>query len=192
MNKRAILILGVITLFCGAAYFGTKLTGPTNENVVADEMIVNKNETVKQEISETINTSVDKEKTTPNTVLTLKKIYTDCGHTIVDKSEIPEEMVNLTKEELEEKYTNWRIDDFSKDEVVLTKELASFCGEHYLIVEEGGEVLVYSLDEANNKTLIETTDIAFEYLTETDKIILKNGIYVYGKDEVNKIREDFE
>lgn len=193
MNKRAILILGIVTLFFGTVYAITKMTGNKEENILADEVVLSKNEEVKEVEKETINTSVqEEEKTTPNTVLVLKKNYTDCGHTISNTAEIPSEMVNLTKEELSKRYANWKIENFSKDEVVLSKDLASFCGEHYIVIEEEGIVSVYMLDEQNNRTLVETTDIAFEYLPETDKIILKNGIYVYGKEEVNKIKEDFE
>lgn len=101
-------------------------------------------------------------------------------------------MVNMTKEELAAKYPGWKVEDFSKEEVLLSKELDSFCGEHYLLIEEEGTVVLYSLDEGDNRSLIETTDIAFEYLPETDKVILKKGIFVYGKEELGKIREDFE
>lgn len=192
MNKRAILILGIITLFFGTIYATTKLTSSNEENIIADEMVVSKNEEISKKEDETISTSVEEEKTTPNTVLILKKNYTDCGHTISETSEIPTEMINLNKEELSKKYSNWNIDSFKKDEVILSKKLDSFCGEHFLVIEEEGAVVVYMLDEANSKSLVETTDIAFEYLPETDKIILKNGIYVYGKEELNKIKEDFE
>lgn len=60
-------------------------------------------------------------------------------------------MVNLTKEELAAKYPGWNLEEFSKKEVLLSKELDSFCGEHYLLIEEEGKVLLYSLDEADRK-----------------------------------------
>lgn len=101
-------------------------------------------------------------------------------------------MVNLTKQEVEKGYPNWKIEKFEKEEIILSKELNSFCGEHYLIIEEEGRVLIYSLDEAGNKTLKENTDIATQYLPETDRIILQNGIYVYGTEELSRIKEDFE
>lgn len=193
MNKRAILILGIITLFFGAAYITNKIIAPKEqENIVADEMILSRDKEAKAVEQSTVNASVEEEKTTPNTVLVLKKNYTDCGHTITDTAEIPSEMVNLTKEELSKKYENWKIESFAKEKVVLSKELDSFCGEHYLVIEEENIVSIYLLDEGNNRTLVENTDIAFDYLPETDKIILSNGIYVYGKEELNKIKEDFE
>lgn len=157
-----------------------------------NETLLSKEEENIVEEEKTVETTGDDIKVTPNTLLILKRIYTDCGHTIINNAEIPEEMVNLNKQEVEKGYPNWKIEKFEKEEVILSKELNSFCGEHYLIIEEEGRVLIYSLDEAGNKTLKEDTDIAFEYLPETDKIILKNGIYVYGTEELSRIKEDFE
>ena len=171
---------------------GLKMGQKDKEPEIEEETILSQEEEniVKEE--NVIKTDVDEIKVTPNTLLILKRSYKDCGHTIVNSAEIPEEMVNLTESEIEKGYPNWNIEKFTKEEVILGKELDSFCGEHYLLIEEEGRVLIYSLDEAGNKTLKENTDIAFEYLPETDKIILQNGIYVYGVDELSKIKEDFE
>ena len=38
----------------------------------------------------------------------------------------------------------------------------------------------------------EVTDISTEYITDTDKINMKNGIKVNGKQELNQLIEDFE
>ncbi len=197
MVKRAIIFLGLITLFVGSAYVTTKMGEVKPEDIIQNETPVSieeKNEIEDNNIvtNETVTASAEEVKVTPNTILTLKKYYKDCGHIIKDSAEVPEEMVNLTEEQVKENYKTWNLDYFSKEEIVLSKELESFCGEHYLLIEENGKVIIYAIDEAGSKTLLETTEIAFEYVPETDKIILKNGIYVYGKEELNKIREDFE
>ncbi len=195
MNKQAIFILGLLTLFFGTAYAVSKIGGTNiqEENIITNEGVVSSIESNVENI-ENVTPVVAEEKTkiTPNTILTLKKYYKDCGHTIKDSAEVPDEMVNLTEQEVIDKYPSWKLDEFSKDEVILTREMESFCGEHYLLKEEEGKVLIYTVDGDGNKELLETTEIAFEYVPETDKIILKNGIYVYGKEELNKIREDFE
>lgn len=192
MNKRAIFILCLITLFFASIYVGAKIEGRNRANALADdiELVKEEKNTVVNEVSFTVSTG--EERTTPNTKFVLKKHYKDCNHTLKDEAEIPEEMVNLTKEELAEKYTNWEVESFSKDEVVLCKEIEKYCSEHYLIIVENNEILIYSIDEDGKKVIKEKCDIAYEYLPETDKIILKNGIYVYGNEELNKIKEDFE
>lgn len=193
MNKRAIFILGIIVMFFGSAYFTTKIGSHIEDNIIADNIVETENEIVKNdEDVPTISTASEEIKVTPNTLLILKKVYTDCGHTIVSSAEIPEEMVNMTKSELEVAYSNWDIEKFTKEEVILSRKSDSFCGEHYLLIEEEGKVYIYNLNENGEKEGQKETEIAFEYLPETDKIILSNGIYIYGTEELNKIREDYE
>lgn len=191
MNKRAIFVLAVIVVFFAAVYFGTKI-GSGEDNVIADEITLSEEEVNNITNEETLSTSTDEIKVTPNTLLILKKYYSDCGHTIVNSAEIPEEMVNMTEEEVRKAYSNWDLEKFTKEEIILSKELESFCGEHYLLIEEEGRVFLYELDEAGNRNEGELTDIVFEYLPETDKILLSKGIYVYGEEELGKIKEDFE
>ena len=38
----------------------------------------------------------------------------------------------------------------------------------------------------------EKTEISVEYLTETDKVEIQNGIRVNGVEELNQLLEDFE
>ena len=47
------------------------------------------------------------------------------------------------------------------------------------------------LEDGEQKEL-ETTGITTEYLPETDKINMKKGIQVNGKQELNQLIEDFE
>ncbi len=189
MKKQAIFIVALITLFFASAYIMANYGIKQEENSHVNVIEVSKKDTIS---NETINVNTQEEKTTPNTTLTLKKYYADCGHWITTSAKIPSEMVNFTQSELISKYPTWNLEKFSKEEIILTRETDSFCGEHYLVTCENGKIVIYSLDEEGNKTLLENTEIAYDYLPETDKIILNNGIYVYGKDELNKIKEDFE
>ncbi len=63
---------------------------------------------------------------------------------------------------------------------------------YYIIKNLNGYIVVYEIDENNNEELIESTGIAVEYLTETDKVNLDGGIKVFGKENLNKVLEDFE
>lgn len=192
MNKQAVFILVVIiivcVLFCLIYVFQKE---DKQEEIIKNDMIFdeNTNEVIEDNTIETISQET---KTTPNTVLTLKKYYTKCGHTINDKSIIPEEMVNLSKEEIENSYTDWEIEEFSAEEIILTKTLDEFCGEHYYLTEEDNYINIYSVDENGNKVLQEENRLSCEYLPETDRIALRNGIMIYTKEELNKILEDFE
>lgn len=139
-----------------------------------------------------IRTNSNDEKTSPNCVLTLKIYYNNCGHLIEKKEDIKETEVNMTEEELKEKFSEWEIQKFTPTEIVMYKEVNEFCNEHYLLKEKDGYISIYSLDENNNEKFIETTDISIEYLTEEDLENIEKGITVYTKKELNKTIEDFE
>lgn len=78
MNKRAIFILGLVTLFFGAAYATTKFGLPAEENIAIEEMASNRlseNEVLNEDV---LSTNSEEEKVGPNTELILKKYYKDC------------------------------------------------------------------------------------------------------------------
>lgn len=151
------------------------IAGSTSKNVIADDVKLMEETREEPDIQEEyISTSTDEAKTTPNTVLIIKKYYKDCNHAKTEKKAISSEMVNLGKEEFIKKYPNFEVEEFSKEKVSLKTEVDSFCGEHYLLIAEEGNVNIYRLDEEGSKNLEQTTEIAYEYLPETDKIILNN------------------
>mgnify|MGYP001047784097 CR=1 FL=1 len=137
-------------------------------------------------------TSSTEEKVSANAMLVLKKYYKQCDHTINEYVEIPPDLVNMTEKEIQEEYPEWELIGFSSNEVILYKEFSERCGEHFNIKIESGKIVVYKILENGQLELYETTDIGTEYLTETDLINIKNGLDIYGKEELNKMLEDFE
>jgi hypothetical protein len=131
-------------------------------------------------------------KISPNAILILKKHYKECNHTTKDYVEIPKELVNLTKEQLEQIYKEWTIESFSPNEIVLKREEKGICNEHYVLREVDGVIGIYYVDRNNIETLKEKTGISIKYLPETDRINLRNGIRINGKEALNSILEDFE
>ena len=132
------------------------------------------------------------EKVLPTTKLILEKKFQDCKHTISKEVELPEEMINLTKDELSEQYSDWIVKDFSEKKIVLYRLANGLCDEHFLINDEDGVVVVYGLDEDYNKSLYEKTDIYTEYLPTQDIDRLKEGIYVYTVSDLNSELENLE
>lgn len=131
-------------------------------------------------------------KVSPNAVIMFEKFYKDCEHIINKYEKAPTSIVNATKEEVEEKYNDWKLKEFSKEKIVLYQEIDGECGEHYMLRDVDGKINVYKLDENGDEALLNETDIATEYLTKTDKINMENGLIVYGKESLNKLLEDFE
>ncbi len=193
MKKRAIFIfiIIIIILFGVFFYIGLKVDKENNHNLLGSINNLQIEEE-KVESENVVETTTFEEKTTPNTILTLQKYYTECGHTIETSNALPEEEVNLTEDEIREKYADWNLEFFSMEEIILLKEVDSFCGEHYLVTEKDGFIAISTVDQDGTVTFKEKTNISVEYLPETDRITLKNGLMVYGTEELNKLIEDFE
>ncbi len=204
--KRALLItLGIITIVggIGVSLYMMKKNSNTqieskeiSDTQISDKVIdecideYNELETAKQEVEEA--NSEEEEKLSPSATITFEKHFKDCDHTINRYEEVPSSLVNATKNDVEEKYESWVVKEFAKDKIVLYQEVDGNCGEHYMLRDVDGKINIYKLDEKGKEELINETDIATEYLTETDMIDMENGLIVYGKENLNQLLEDFE
>ena len=195
--KKWGIIIAFIIIFIIAIFVGNYIYDSSNkeENTIKSEntsnSIVNQVDySVRNDI--TINTDSEEEKISPNATLILKKHYKECDHTIKEYAEIPEEFVNLTKSEIEKEYPEWEVEKFTPLDIILIKEEEGYCNEHFILKEEQGVITVYKIDKQGEESLYDTTGISVEYLTESDKLELKNGIKVYGKEELNSMLENYE
>lgn len=197
MNKTIMSIIAIIVII-GAIIIGVQICKPNKEQEdiitkVSDEKIEDDCTDEYQEIQEEmLQANSTEEKISPNCFITMKKTYNKCGHTTSEYIAIPKELVNKTKEDLEEKYAGWTIDKFSDTQIVISKKEEGECGEHYIVKDKEGKVAIYKLLEDGTENEYEVTDISTEYITDTDKINMKNGIKVNGKQELNQLIEDFE
>ena len=154
-----------------------------NKNIVANELYDERN---------IIETEASEEKVSPNTEFALKKYYSECGHFKFEYVALPMELINLTEEEVEQYYDDWEVEEFSSKRVVLVKDIASLCDEHYIIKLGNEFIEIYHLEPNGEMTLYKTTDISKEYLTQNDIKTLQNGYYVFGEGKLNSVLEDFE
>ncbi len=145
-----------------------------------------------QEVQEEIATNSQEEKISPNCLLILKKYYDECNHTINEYVDVPQDLVNGTEEDLKKEYPYWQIEKYSNNEIILYKEFNSNCGQHFVLREDEGKITVYKINENNEEEIYEKTEISVEYLSETDKSKISEGIKVNGIEELNQLLEDFE
>lgn len=145
-----------------------------------------------EELANTVETNNKQEKTSPNCKIILKVYYEKCEHIIETKKNIEEADVNITEDELQEKFPEWEIQRFTPNEIVLYKEVDENCNEHFLLKDQEGYIAIYKLDENNNAEFFQTTEISTDYLAEKDLTEIQNGIRIYTEKELNKTLEDFE
>ena len=201
-NTGKIIIISAVLAICAgmATYFIVRQnkkseTIPETNTYISEKIEDECTEEYKEERMANQNTtevSSTEEKVAANAILILKKYYTKCDHTINEYVELPKELVNLTKEQVQEKYSDWEVIGFEKGKITLYKEFDDVCGEHFKLKIEDGKVVVYTVNNDGTETLYEKTNISSEYLTETDLLNMQDGLEIYGKEELNQVIEDFE
>lgn len=187
-----VIMIGIVT---GIILYNTKQKNKNDNNMIENE--INKisekvtDDCINEYIDE-IETNSNEEKISPNCLLILKRYYDECQHTINEYVDIPQDLVNGTEDDLKKEYPYWKIEKFSSTEIVLYKEFNSNCGQHFILKEDNGKITVYKINENSEEEVYEKTEISLEYLSETDKIKIKDGIKVNGIEELNQLLEDFE
>ena len=190
----AIIIIGIIL---GIFIYNNNANNKQNSIVENEINIVSEKVTDEcteeyQNSEEEIETDSQEEKISPNCLLTLKKYYEECNHTINEYVDIPQDLVNGTEEDLKNEYPYWQVEKYSSNNIILYKEFNSNCGQHFVLREDNGKITVYKINENNEEEVYENTEISVEYLSETDKIKISEGIRVNGIEELNQLLEDFE
>lgn len=118
--------------------------------------------------------------------------YEKCGHVSRQYKNITQDLVNKTERDINGLYPDWAVKEFDSNELVLLKSESGECGEHYILRDVDGKVVVNLLNENGEEKEFEKTDISIEYLTDTDKIDIEKGLKVYGKENLSQIIEDYE
>ena len=199
MNKTIITMLSIIVIMI--AVFTAIVIYKTNnkeeiDNIefkIAEENILDDCTDEYEEIQEEmLQASTNQEKISPNCFITFKTKYKKCGHETNKYEKIDDNLVNKTEEELQKVYSDWKIEDFSDSNIVLSKDEEGYCDEHYLVQDKEGKVVIYKILEDGTKQKFQETEISTEYLAEADKVQIKEGIRVNGKQNLNQLIEDFE
>lgn len=183
--KKILFYSVLIFMFSiGIGYFYSSLWKKNNIGKIHHDII--ENEIV---IKETI---AVEEKIGHNASFALKKYYKSCGHFKFNYSELPHEIINLSKDELEKLYPDWNVEEFSSNNIVLSQNLDEMCDEHFILKLEEDSIDIYQMKNKEEYDLYKTTNISKEYLTSNDINTLEKGIFVYGKGNLNSAIEDFE
>ena len=193
MNKKSVVILMLILIAIIVFLFAmlmynlktVKNIGNTNMQSVSNVQNL-QNVQVVQANSEEI-------KISPNAIITFFKHYSDCGHVVKVKENAPENIVNISKDAFSNLYSDWKINKFTSTDIELSKDFSGYCGEHFLVKSNpDGFIEIYNVQPDNSLILHEKTEIALKYLSDEDISKLENGIYLYGKENLNAYIENFE
>lgn len=190
-----LIILGILIFMFSIAvgyFFSTYFYTNQNNNMSSFE--ANEVEEFKtQDKLNTVEAVSAEEKIIPSTELAVKEYYDECGHFNFKYIDLPNELVNLNRQEVEDFYgEEYEVEEFSKNNVILAKEINGFCENHFCIKLEDKNINVYKINPDTSFSFLKSTDIGQDYLTARDIENLQEGIYVYGEAKLNSTLEDFE
>ena len=109
------IFLLIISVALGISVYNKNKTD--NTNIVDNKKLAEENE-----INNVVPTAVVEEKVSPNAKVLQKQYFTGCDHLLKETKDIPENLVNKNKEEVEKYYKDWNVDSFSKNEIIIYKE----------------------------------------------------------------------
>ena len=188
-----IFILGVsVGTYLGLEKIASQKPKEREQEVIPVQDVVIRNVQEKtNNQSKIIETASEEVKLSPYAKMMIEKKFNRCGHTTVDVQDLPIELVNMTKQEIMEKYPDWEIKSFHSNEVSLYREIEANSNDHFVLKEKDGFLAVYQNVMEDVQNLKEVTDIDVSHLPSGDLEKLQEGILVYGKDVLARLIEDY-
>ena len=179
MNKVEIFFLILATCIMGVAmgivvhiYENSK----SEKAILKDAQILNS----LNQNEASLSTVANVEKTSPNATIIFETYYKKCGHTIISKQEI------------QNKYNQYEVKEFSSNEIKLYKQVDKICDSHYVVKQKDGVIAVFSKNDDGTETLKSQTDVSTKYLPKEDVDLLENGIEANSNEELEQILSDYE
>jgi hypothetical protein len=197
MKKYIIIIISILILLGlgvgTAVYMNNKnkteniTINPITELAKQDQNNIASNSEINSITTSTVSTKIS-----PNATIIKKEYYKACDHICREIEDIPQSLINKEKEDVENLYTDWKVEVYSPTEITLYKEHEGMCDEHYVLRMHNDVIGIYRLDENGSETFYKDTEVQVQYLPEVDLEKLEDGITAIGNAQLNSVLEDFE
>lgn len=187
----AIIVVGIIIAIALGIYLYNK-QDISEINIITEKLADVDKKTKEVELNEVLATSLTNMNISPNAIIIEKRYYKTCDHLIREVTNVPDDLVNKTENDVKEKYADWKLEGYSPKEIVLYKEFDGICNEHYVVKEHNGVIGIYTENKEGVQKLQEDTQIQTKYLPSADIENLKIGIKILGRINLNSFLEDYE
>ena len=117
MKNKIKILISVVLLLASTITITYMISKKNKEEIPETNTYISEvieDECTEEYINEQNTTAVssNEEKVAANAILILKKYYIQCDHTINEYVELPQELVNMTKEEVQAQYPDWEVIGF--------------------------------------------------------------------------------
>lgn len=189
MKKKPILTLWLVAVACSllglsAGYFYTVNKMDKKIQTAEESLLIEK----KDEATEV---AISEEKITPSTKIVYRYYYTE-DKVLEEQEEVPPYfLLGLTLSDMLKYYTTWDIVSFSSKEVIMERTVFGVSNQRYVIGEKDGYIAVFYEEEQQGISLKEVTDIPVDGLVEEEKLKLKEGVKIIGKEALDRSLESY-
>lgn len=119
-------------------------------------------------------------------------VYPDCGHNIESNEHQESTTKEKVKKEIEDKDLGYRLVGEQDGILIYQKVHTGKCMNHYKVVLENDEVVIYRMSENGEFKPYQTTEITSGMLRDGIKEQLQEGIIVDDIEELFLLMEDIE
>lgn len=206
-RRRNILLLIVALIFVSAFGLGYYLNYSGDTDLTKDKL--SQGEAAGYKIPSTLrnpgtggiegnvdsNIEQEKEQTanaTPNDLITtstkiiFKTYFTLCSHIVDKEPENRSDFINLSESALKNMFSDWTVNEFSSQQVILKREIQTYCPRHYIIGAKDGYIAIYVYNGDGIKILHEMTESPISILTTDDQKNLEYGIVADSEEELQQ------
>lgn len=145
-----------------------------------------------QKINENIPTvQSNSSRITPYTEMVFQYYYEEDGKIVEESIEPPYFLIDLTRDEVQQKYSDWQISYFSNQRVVMKKNISSRSPFHFIVGIHEGYIAIFYDNGSGELELKEITETPISSLPEEEQNKLREGIRVYGEETLIRLLEDY-
>jgi hypothetical protein len=157
----------------------------TLRNPVVGGIEANADSEIDQEEKPITNTNPDN-LITASTKVIFKTYFTLCSHMFDKEPENMKDIINLSESGLKSKFPDWIVNEFSTQQVILKREIPTYCPRHYIIGSKDGYIAIYVYNSDGIKILHEMTEDPISILTIDDQNNLEYGIVADSEEELQQ------
>ncbi len=128
----------------------------------------------------------------PSTKIVYDYYYEEDGCVESTSEYAPHFLIGMKENELKNIFSDWQVKNFSKEKVVMQKNISGLSYQHYVIGIKDGYVAVFYQNQVNGTNLKEITNTPVSSLTADDRKRLEEGIKISGEDKLIAILQDYE
>lgn len=194
MKYKVLFVIGIILLFMLGIFLGIKANDffGKEKEIVPPEQQEQKNVTIYEEGENTLPTSTKK--------YDIEVVYEDnyilCEETITSKNLVYDSTMEEVKKQEEAKQEKegkvYRIKEETNDKIIYTRKLKQNCPNHFKVILEKENIVVYNVVDEEVKNVYRKIDISDRLIREEMKKELEKGIAVDSFEELNLLIEDLE